>query len=106
GGRQYTWAPSHGTSPATRSPDRRRGARARQETRAVRAAPARATGSGRDDDGADDLVGERLALGVPEREQPADVAGEGIEDVADVAGEGHAAADRLTGVLADEAEIE
>src|SRR5262249_61859192 len=65
-----------------------------------------AAGSLRDDDGADDLVGEGLALGVPQREQPADVARERVEDVADVAGEGHAAAHRLAGSLADKAQVE
>src|SRR6516225_4395805 len=60
----------------------------------------------RDYYGADDLVRERLALGIPDREQPADVAGERVKDVADIAGEGHAGADRLTGLLAEQAQAE
>src|ERR1700722_2600240 len=48
-----------------------------------------------------DLVGQRLALAVPEREEPADVADEGIDDVGQAADEAEAAADRLTGLGAD-----
>src|SRR5215469_11590313 len=60
----------------------------------------------RHDDGPDDLVGERLPLRIPQREQEADIADDGVDDVADVAHEGHQRADRLAGLLADEPQMQ
>src|SRR5580704_3403651 len=62
--------------------------------------------SGRDDDSLDDLVGDRLPLGVPEREQVPDVADDAVDDVADVADERHQHADGLAGLLADQAQVQ
>src|ERR1017187_2295317 len=62
--------------------------------------------SDRDDDRAQDLVSEGLPLGIPERPQVADVAGNPVQDVHDVTGEGHPPADRLAGGLADELDVQ
>src|SRR5215472_15548797 len=67
---------------------------------------ARSAGSVGNDDGADDLVGDRLPLGVPQREEEADVADDGVDEVADVAYEGHQRADRLAALIADEPEMQ
>src|SRR4051812_8892884 len=48
-----------------------------------------------------DLVGQRLLLGVPEREEEADVADDRIDDVADRAYDTVTGADHLAGLLAD-----
>ncbi len=50
------------------------------------------------------LVGDGLALGVPEREQEADVADDGVDEVGEVADDAHAAADQLAGVGVDRLE--
>ena len=55
--------------------------------------------SGLDDDGVADLVGEGLVLGVPERGEVADVAGEGVEDVGQRAHEGAAEPGELSVAL-------
>jgi len=52
--------------------------------------------SGLDDDGVADLVGEGLVLGVPERGEVADVAGQAVEDVGQRADEGAAEAEDLS----------
>ena len=52
-----------------------------------------------DDDGVADLVGPGLVLGVPERGEVADEAGQRVEDVGQRADEGAAEADDLTVVL-------
>jgi hypothetical protein len=52
--------------------------------------------SGLDDDGAADLVGPRLVLGVPQRGKVADVAGNAVDDVRESADEGHAEAGDLS----------
>src|SRR5215469_8257931 len=67
---------------------------------------ARSAGSVGNDDGADDLVGDRLPLGVPQREEEADVADDGVDEVADVAYQGHEHADRLAGLLADQPQVQ
>src|SRR6185312_16896231 len=59
----------------------------------------------RNDDRLQDLVGEGLALLVPEREQVAD-AEEAVKDVAQVAQERLPGADRLPGVLADQLDVQ
>ena len=51
--------------------------------------------SGLEDDGVADLVGEGLVLGVPERGEVADVAGQAVEDVGQRADEGAAEAEDL-----------
>ena len=55
--------------------------------------------SGLDDDGVADLVGEGLVLGVPERGEVSDVAGQGVEDVGQPADERPAEAGDLSVVL-------
>jgi hypothetical protein len=57
-----------------------------------------------DDQRAADLVGEGLALLVPERPEVADVAGHAVEDMGEVVPDGEAEADRLAGGLAHEAD--
>src|SRR5204863_4567299 len=54
------------------------------------------------DDGAHDLVRQRLPLVVPQREQPADVADDAVDDVGDVAHERQEHAGGLTGGLLDQ----
>ncbi len=49
---------------------------------------------------------ERLLLGVPQRPQPAEVAGHAVEEVGDTADEGHADTERLTGGLLHEADAD
>jgi succinyl-CoA synthetase alpha subunit len=55
---------------------------------------------------AHDLVRERLAAGVPQRPQVAEVAGQGVDDVAQVAEEAHAPAHRLAVGHADQAQVQ
>src|SRR4051794_16520013 len=59
-----------------------------------------------DDQSAADLVRERLALVVPERPQPSDVAGQTVEQMREVTHERHTRADRLAAGLADQLEVE
>src|SRR6266511_3744767 len=60
----------------------------------------------RDHDRVDHLVGEGLAAVVPQRPQEADVAGKAVQDVGEVADEGHATADRLAVVHAQQLQAE
>src|SRR6266516_4594711 len=62
--------------------------------------------SGRDDHGPHDLVGQGLPLGVPEREEVADVADDAVHEVADVPDERVQRADRLAGLLADQLDVQ
>ena len=62
--------------------------------------------SGLDDDRVDDLVGEGLVLGVPERGEVADPAGEAVEEVAQVADEGAAEAGELAVGLPDQPDVQ
>ena len=57
-----------------------------------------------DDDGLQQLVGDGLALDVPQREEPTDVADDAVDDVGDGAHDTHAAADDLARLLAHAAE--
>src|SRR3954453_10411434 len=52
-----------------------------------------------DDHVGEDLVGERLLLGVPQREQPPDEAGQAVDDVQEVAADPEPATDGLPGAL-------
>src|ERR1700759_47461 len=54
---------------------------------------------------ADDLVGQRLPFGVPQREQKAYVADDRVDKVTQVPQEGHAAADRPAGLLVDQPDV-
>jgi hypothetical protein len=62
--------------------------------------------SGLDDDGVADLVGEGLVLGVPERGEVPDVAGQGVEDVGERADEGAAEAGELAVLLPDQLDVQ
>jgi len=98
-GRPHSAAPRvrRGSAPVSYRPTHQSGAPA-----GVPAEP-RPRSVRRDDDRLNDLVGKGLAFGVPEREQPANVADNGIDEVADVPDEGHGHADRLTSRLTDQA---
>src|SRR4051812_15358563 len=55
-----------------------------------------------DDDRVHDLVGERLTLGVPDRPQEAEVAGDRVDDVQEVAADRQAGPDHLPVGLAQQ----
>jgi hypothetical protein len=62
--------------------------------------------SGLDDDRVDDLVGEGLVLGVPERGEEPDVARDAVEDVAQVADEGPAETGDLAVLLPNHPDVQ
>ena len=62
--------------------------------------------SGLDHDRVDDLVGEGLVLGVPERGEEPDVAGDGVQEVAEVTDEGPAEAGDLAVLLPNDPDVQ
>ena len=101
-----TAPPASSTAPARRELDRSTRYRvARFTLRPTRASRRRGEaeplGRNPEHDGAHDLVGQGLALAVPQREEPPDVADEVVHDMGETADDAQRAPDRLARASAD-----